>query len=204
MRQNRLSCVAPGSGSGFIAKILPVGLPAVRNRVFLPALIECFAPVDIYRFWLGFRSDACRKLITSSLVPVMPIDAVSTPETSDADVWNCSFSSTTAAGIRYRLPRRKWNNSPWLHTLEDFLELITVEEGKLKTFGNLNQYAIKPVLLEVNALAYSNVTVALTKTGCRVTGGILGWGMKDIDALAGLCRTSAPEIWTEPAVCSDN
>lgn len=82
--------------------------------------------------------------------------------------------------------------------------MITVEEGKLKTFGNLNQYATKPALLEVNALAYSNVTVALTKTGCRVTGVILGWGMKDIDALAGLCRTSAPEIWTEPAVCSDN
>jgi hypothetical protein len=67
-------------------------------------------------------------------------------------------------------------------TLEDFRELIGVEEGKLKTFGNLNQYAIKPALLEINALAYFNVTVAPTKTGRRVTGVIVGWGMKDIDA----------------------
>ena len=67
-------------------------------------------------------------------------------------------------------------------TLEDFRELLGVEDGKLATFGNLNQYAIKPALLEINALAYFTVTVAPTKTGRRVTGVIIGWGMKDIDA----------------------
>lgn len=57
-----------------------------------------------------------------------------------------------------------------------------VEAGKLTTYGNLNQYAIKPALLEVNALSDFTVTILPEKTGRRVTGVLVGWEAKDIDA----------------------
>ena len=41
--------------------------------------------------------------------------------------------------------------------LDDSRELLGVESDKLTTFGNLNQYAIKPALMEVNALMMSSV-----------------------------------------------
>jgi plasmid replication initiation protein len=65
--------------------------------------------------------------------------------------------------------------------LDDFRELLGVEPGKLKTYGNLNQYAIKPALLEVNALSDFTVTIIPQKTGRRVTGVLIGWGAKDIE-----------------------
>lgn len=65
--------------------------------------------------------------------------------------------------------------------LDAFRDLLGVEQGKLETFGNLNQYAIKPALLEVNALAEFTVTVVPIKLGRRVTGVLMGWGIKDIE-----------------------
>lgn len=65
--------------------------------------------------------------------------------------------------------------------LEDFRDLLGVEPGKLKTYGNLNQYAIKPALLEVNALSDFTVGIAPEKTGRRVTGVIVGWNAKTVD-----------------------
>ncbi|WP_316016084.1 replication initiation protein [Roseobacter sp. HKCCA0434] len=66
-------------------------------------------------------------------------------------------------------------------SLEDFREILGVEPGKLKTFGNLNQYAIKPALVEVNALSDVTVTVMPEKTGRRVTGVLIGWEAKDVE-----------------------
>ena len=65
--------------------------------------------------------------------------------------------------------------------LADFRELLGVEKGKLTTYGNLNQYAIKPALLEVNALSDFTVTIVPEKMGRRVTGVLFGWGSKDIE-----------------------
>ena len=65
--------------------------------------------------------------------------------------------------------------------LADFRELLGVEKGKLTTYGNLNQYAIKPALLEVNALSDFTVTIVPEKMGRRVTGVLIGWGSKDIE-----------------------
>lgn len=65
--------------------------------------------------------------------------------------------------------------------LDDFRELLGVEQDKLTTYGNLNQYAIKPAVLEVNALSDFTVTVLPEKTGRRVAGVIIGWGAKDIE-----------------------
>lgn len=66
-------------------------------------------------------------------------------------------------------------------SLDDFRELLGVEPEKLKTFGNLNQYAIKPALVEVNALSDVTVSVVPEKTGRRVTGVLIGWEAKDIE-----------------------
>lgn len=66
-------------------------------------------------------------------------------------------------------------------SLEDFRDLLGVEADKLKTYGNLNQYAIKPALLEVNALSDFTVSVMPEKTGRRVTGVLIGWGAKDVE-----------------------
>jgi len=66
-------------------------------------------------------------------------------------------------------------------SLADFRELLGVDKGKLTTFGNLNQYAIKPALLEVNALSDFTVTIVPQKMGRRVTGVLIGWGLKDIE-----------------------
>jgi hypothetical protein len=45
----------------------------------------------------------------------------------------------------------------------------------------LNQYAIKPALLEVNALSGFTVTIVPEKMGWRATGVLIGWGLKDIE-----------------------
>lgn len=67
-------------------------------------------------------------------------------------------------------------------SVSDFRELLGVDKDKLVTFGNLNQYAIKPALLEVNALSDFVVTLTPEKVGRRVTGVVLSWGVKDADS----------------------
>ncbi len=52
--------------------------------------------------------------------------------------------------------------------LEDFRELLGVPEGKLTTYGNLNQYAIKPALAQINAMASFGVRIIPNKQGRRV------------------------------------
>lgn len=56
-----------------------------------------------------------------------------------------------------------------------------VEPDKLTTSGNLNQHAIKPAVLEVNALSDFTVTVMPEKTRLCVTGVLIGWSVKDIE-----------------------
>ncbi|MEM1101951.1 MAG: replication initiation protein [Pseudomonadota bacterium] len=65
--------------------------------------------------------------------------------------------------------------------LDAFRELLGVEKGKLTTFGNLNSVAIKPAVLEVNALSNFVVSVVPRKTGRRVTGVLVGWHEKDVE-----------------------
>lgn len=67
--------------------------------------------------------------------------------------------------------------------IADFRELLGVPEGKLTTFGNLNQYAIKPAMTEINAMAAFGVNMIPIKTGRKVTGVKLGWYMKNEDQL---------------------
>lgn len=65
--------------------------------------------------------------------------------------------------------------------LDDFRELLGVEADKLTTYGNLNQYAIKPAVLEVNALSDFVVGIEPVKTSKRVTGVMIGWSVKDME-----------------------
>ena len=64
-------------------------------------------------------------------------------------------------------------------SLEEFRELLGVAKGKLSSFGNLNNRAIKPAVDEVNAYATFGVKVRPVKLGRKVTGVHLGWWQKE-------------------------
>ncbi|MEL6120180.1 MAG: replication initiation protein [Pseudomonadota bacterium] len=63
-------------------------------------------------------------------------------------------------------------------SLEEFREMIGVEDGKYPAFGALNKHVIKPAILEINAMAPFNLSVLPTKTGKKVTGVRVGWWSK--------------------------
>lgn len=94
-----------------------------------------------------------------------------------------AFSSKYALALYEAISRRVRLQHVFMEAfdLDDFRDLLGVEEGKLKTFGNLNQYAIKPAVTEINALADFTISVMPSKTGRRVTGVKVGWGLKDIE-----------------------
>jgi len=64
------------------------------------------------------------------------------------------------------------------YSLEEFRDLLGVQPGKYKSFGELNKHVIKPVVSEINALASFNITLAPRKTGRRVTHVSVGWWTK--------------------------
>jgi hypothetical protein len=68
-------------------------------------------------------------------------------------------------------------------TLEEFRDLLGVEEGKYAAFGALNKHVIKQTVLELNALASFSVTVVPVKTGKRVTHIRVGWWQKEKEEL---------------------
>jgi hypothetical protein len=65
-----------------------------------------FTAVNVYGFSFRFLSGECRKAMTGSLSVNALIDAEPAYESSDADVWQASISSTTAAGVLYICPAR--------------------------------------------------------------------------------------------------
>ena len=60
---------------------------------------------------------------------------------------------------------------------------VGVPLGKLTSFGNLNQFAIKPAVREINALASFGVTVMPIKNGRKVISVKVGWWQKTVDEL---------------------
>lgn len=68
-------------------------------------------------------------------------------------------------------------------TLEEFRDLLGVEEEKYAAFGALNKHVIKQTVLELNALASFSVTVIPVKTGKKVTHIRVGWWQKEKDEL---------------------
>jgi len=70
-------------------------------------------------------------------------------------------------------------------TLEEFRDLLGVEQEKYPAFGALNKHVIKQTVRELNALASFSVTIAPVKTGKKVTHIRIGWWQKekeDLDA----------------------
>ena len=68
-------------------------------------------------------------------------------------------------------------------TLDEFRDLLGVEEGKYAAFGALNKHVIKQTVMELNALASFSVTVVPIKTGKKVTHIRVGWWQKEKDEL---------------------
>lgn len=73
-------------------------------------------------------------------------------------------------------------------SLEEFRELLGVEEGKYPAFGALNKHVVKPCVREINALAPFNITVLPIKSGKKVTSIRIGWWLKDRDELDAVWR----------------
>ena len=77
-------------------------------------------------------------------------------------------------------------------SLEDFRQLLGVQDEKYRLFGELNAHVIKPIIREINALAPFNVKVLPIKTGKRVTHIRVFWSKKTkneiIDAWSELQR----------------
>jgi hypothetical protein len=65
--------------------------------------------------------------------------------------------------------------------LEEFRDLLGVEEGKYAAFGALNKHVIKNVILEINALAPFTVAILPVKTGKKVTQVRIAWWSKTKD-----------------------
>lgn len=68
-------------------------------------------------------------------------------------------------------------------SLEEFRELLGVEDGKYPAFGALNKHVIKQTVLEVNALASFSVTIVPVKSGKKVTHIRVGWWQKEKEEL---------------------
>jgi len=65
------------------------------------------------------------------------------------------------------------------YTLEAFRELLGVQPGRYKTFGELNKHVLKPALAEVNALANFSLAVLPIKQGKKVVEIRVSWWGKD-------------------------
>ena len=69
------------------------------------------------------------------------------------------------------------------YSLEAFREMLGVQAGKYKSFGELNKHVLKPAITEVNALAPFGITIVPIKQGKKVVRINIGWWQKDADAL---------------------
>ena len=65
------------------------------------------------------------------------------------------------------------------YTVEQLREILDVQPGQLKAFGNFKQRALGPALEEVNLWAPFTVSLAYKKKGQRVVGASLHWFWKD-------------------------
>ena len=64
-------------------------------------------------------------------------------------------------------------------SLDEFRAMLGVEAGKYGAFGALNKHVLKPVLMEINALAPFNMSVVPVKEGKKVTRLRVSWWTKN-------------------------
>ena len=70
-----------------------------------------------------------------------------------------------------------------IYTLDEFREMMGVQPGRYRTFGELNMHVIKPALEEINGLAAFGMNVLPVKKGKKVAELHVGWWQKDASAL---------------------
>lgn len=108
----------------------------------------------------------------------------------DSTIWGkisipilMAFSSKYAVSLYENVAKMKGLSfkSMQEYTLEDFRDLLGVQPGKYKTYGELNKHVIKPVAREINALANFNISIVARKTGRRVSHVTVGWWAKSED-----------------------
>src|SRR5271166_6259368 len=68
-------------------------------------------------------------------------------------------------------------------SLDEFRDMLGVQPGRYKTFGELNKHVLQPAVAEVNALAPFSISVLPVKQGKRVMSVLIGWMRKDSQAL---------------------
>ena len=68
-------------------------------------------------------------------------------------------------------------------SLDELRDMLGVQPGQYKTFGELNKHVLQPAVAEVNALAPFSISVLPVKQGKRVASVLVGWRRKDSDAL---------------------
>lgn len=65
-------------------------------------------------------------------------------------------------------------------TLNEFREMLGVENHKYEKFGELNKHVLKPIVAEINALASFNLAIVPIKTSKKVTHIRLSWWLKTL------------------------
>lgn len=68
-------------------------------------------------------------------------------------------------------------------SLDEFRAMLGVEAGKYGAFGALNKHVLKPVLMEINALAPFNMSVLPVKEGKKVARLRVSWWNKNRDEM---------------------
>ena len=69
------------------------------------------------------------------------------------------------------------------YSLAEFRELMGVQDGQYKTFGDFNKHVLKPAVMEINALAAFEISVLPIKEGKRVAQLMVHWRHKDAAGL---------------------
>lgn len=96
-----------------------------------------------------------------------------------------AFSSKYAVSLYEHVAQ--WSNLNYKHfqdfTLEEFRQMLGVEDGKYPRYGPLNKIVITPALMEINALAPFNVQYIPIKTGRKITSVRIAWSKKDTEQL---------------------
>lgn len=67
-------------------------------------------------------------------------------------------------------------------SLAEFRDLMGVQDGQYKTFGEFNKHVLKPAVQEINALAAFTIAVLPVKEGKRVAQIMVQWRPKDAAA----------------------
>jgi len=94
-----------------------------------------------------------------------------------------SFSSKYALALYETVQKRgelKYKNSEDF-TIDQMRVILDVEKGKLEKFANLNAWAIKPAVEEVNALADYTVSIEPVKQGRAVEKLRMSWAKKNAE-----------------------